>query len=128
NSPALNSWIACTNCGGAGSAHAELRSADASRSSARASLGCVERGSRIVAIVSRPQGYTWPTDRNGGRRTMTFASVQELVQGSRQAIELNGGVKVKDPTALRGDVIDRLVHTAVFGQGDVRDSARWLIW
>lgn len=59
---------------------------------------------------------------------MTFASVQELIQGTRQSVELNGGVKVKDPTALRGDTIDRLVHTAVFGQGEVRDSARWLIW
>jgi fructose/tagatose bisphosphate aldolase len=59
---------------------------------------------------------------------MPFASVQELLQGTRQAIELNGGVRVKDPTALRGETIDNLVHTAVFGQGDVRDSARWLIW
>jgi fructose-bisphosphate aldolase, class II len=59
---------------------------------------------------------------------MTFASVQELIQGTRQVIELNGGVRVKDPAALRGETIDRLVHTAVFGQGDVRDAARWLIW
>jgi fructose/tagatose bisphosphate aldolase len=59
---------------------------------------------------------------------MTFASVQDLIQGSRNAIELNGGVRVKDPAAVRGDLIDRLAHTAVFGQGDVRDSARWLIW
>jgi fructose-bisphosphate aldolase, class II len=59
---------------------------------------------------------------------MSFASVQELVQGTRQAIELNGGVRVKDQNALRGETIDRLIHTAVFGQGDVRDSARWLIW
>jgi len=59
---------------------------------------------------------------------MTFASVQELLQGTRQAIELNGGVRVKDPTALRGETIDRLVHTAVFGDADVRDAARWLIW
>jgi fructose/tagatose bisphosphate aldolase len=59
---------------------------------------------------------------------MTFASVQELLQGTRQVIDLNGGVRVKDPTALRGETIDRLVHTAVFGQGEVRDSARWLIW
>jgi fructose/tagatose bisphosphate aldolase len=59
---------------------------------------------------------------------MAFASVQELVQGTRQAIELNGGVRVKDQNALRGETIDRLVHTAVFGQGEVRDSARWLIW
>ena len=59
---------------------------------------------------------------------MVFASVQELLQGTRQAIDLNGGVRVKDPTALRGETIDRLVHTAVFGEGEVRESARWLIW
>lgn len=59
---------------------------------------------------------------------MVFASVQELLQGTRQAIDLNGGVRVKDPAALRGETIDRLVHTAVFGDGEVRESARWLIW
>ena len=59
---------------------------------------------------------------------MTFASVQELFQGTRQVIDFNGGVRVKDPSALRGETIDRLIHTAVFGEGDVRDSARWLIW
>jgi fructose/tagatose bisphosphate aldolase len=59
---------------------------------------------------------------------MSFASVQELLAGTRQAVEINGGVRVKDAAALRGEVIDQLVHTAVFAQGDVRDSARWLIW
>jgi fructose/tagatose bisphosphate aldolase len=59
---------------------------------------------------------------------MTFASVQELIDGTRQVIDLNGGVRVKDPSALRGETIDRLIHTAVFGEGDVRDSARWLVW
>jgi fructose/tagatose bisphosphate aldolase len=59
---------------------------------------------------------------------MSFASVQALIEGTRQVIQLNGGVRVKDPSALRGDTIDRLVHTAVFGEGNVRDSARWLIW
>jgi len=59
---------------------------------------------------------------------MSFASVQELLQGTRQAIDVNGGVRVKDSSALRGEAIDRLVHTAVFGQGDVREAARWLIW
>ena len=59
---------------------------------------------------------------------MTFASVQELIEGTRQVIDLNGGVRVKDPAALRGESIDRLVHTAVFGEGDVREAARWLIW
>jgi len=59
---------------------------------------------------------------------MMFASVQELIEGTRQVIDLNGGVRVKDPAALRGETIDRLVHTAVFGQADARDAARWLIW
>src|SRR5262249_45837813 len=58
----------------------------------------------------------------------SFTSVQDLVQGTRQVIDLNGGVRVKDPAALRGETIDRLVHTAVFGQGDVQEAARWLIW
>jgi fructose/tagatose bisphosphate aldolase len=59
---------------------------------------------------------------------MTFASVQELIAGTRRAVEINGGVRIKDSAALRGEAIDQLVHTAVFGQGDVRDAARWLIW
>jgi fructose/tagatose bisphosphate aldolase len=59
---------------------------------------------------------------------MTFASVQELIAGTRQVFDLNGGVRVTDPSALRGQLIDRLAHTAVFGQGDARDAARWLIW
>jgi fructose/tagatose bisphosphate aldolase len=59
---------------------------------------------------------------------MTFASVQELIQGTRPAVELNGGVRVTDPAALRGELIDRLIHTAVFGSDDVREAARWLIW
>jgi fructose/tagatose bisphosphate aldolase len=59
---------------------------------------------------------------------MTFASVQELIQGTRQVVELNGGVRVKDPSTLRGETIDRLVHSAVFGSADVQQAARWLIW
>ncbi len=59
---------------------------------------------------------------------MTFASVQELIQGTRQVITFNGGVRVNDPSALRGDTIDGLIHTAVFGEDEVRDAARWLIW
>src|SRR5438132_12702451 len=59
---------------------------------------------------------------------MTFASVQELIQGTRQVIDLNGGVRVQDPAALRGETIDRLVQSAVFGDGDVQAAARWLIW
>ncbi len=59
---------------------------------------------------------------------MTFASVQELIEGVREVIDLNGGVRVKDPAALRGQLIDRLVQTAVFGNDDARAAARWIIW
>lgn len=59
---------------------------------------------------------------------MKFASVPDLIQGSSHALQLNGGLAITDPVAFRGDVIDRLVHTAVFGEGDVREAARWIIW
>jgi fructose/tagatose bisphosphate aldolase len=57
-----------------------------------------------------------------------FATLQELVNGTRAVIDWNGGVRVKDPAALRGETIDRLVHSAVFAAAEVRDAARWLIW
>jgi fructose/tagatose bisphosphate aldolase len=59
---------------------------------------------------------------------MTFASVQDLIHGTRGVIELNGGVRVTNPQALRDETIDRLVQTAVVGVGDVRAAARWVIW
>ncbi|HYY89434.1 MAG TPA: class II fructose-bisphosphate aldolase [Chloroflexota bacterium] len=59
---------------------------------------------------------------------MKFASVQELLQGIRQVVDLNGGVRIKDPGAFRREPIDRLAHSAVFGDSDVRAAARWLIW
>ena len=59
---------------------------------------------------------------------MMFASVQELIDGTRQVVQLNGGVRVTDPAAMRAQTIDQLVFTAVFGQGDARDAARWIIW
>lgn len=59
---------------------------------------------------------------------MKFASVSELVQGTRHAVGLDGGLQVTDPAAFRGEVLDRLVHTAVFGDQDARDAARWMIW
>src|SRR5947209_4833033 len=63
-----------------------------------------------------------------GTRTMKFASVQEMLQGTRQVVDLNGGVRVKDPATFRSQTIDRLIHTAVFGDAEARAAARWLIW
>ena len=40
----------------------------------------------------------------------------------------NGAVTVHDPAVLTGTGMDALVRDAVFGAGDRRDQARWLIW
>lgn len=37
------------------------------------------------------------------------------------------GVEVQDEDAVRSNLIDRLVWTAVFGQGSVQEASRWLI-
>ena len=39
-----------------------------------------------------------------------------------------GGVRVRDQAKLRSPATDRLVWQAVFGTGDDRDAARWLLW
>jgi fructose/tagatose bisphosphate aldolase len=39
-----------------------------------------------------------------------------------------GGIKVRDPAKLRSPATDRLVWQAVFGTGDEREAARWLLW
>lgn len=40
----------------------------------------------------------------------------------------NGSVIVHDPAVLAGPAMDVLVREAVFGTGEARDQARWLIW
>ena len=40
----------------------------------------------------------------------------------------NGTVTVHDPAVLAGPAMDALVRDAVFGPGESRDQARWLIW
>jgi len=39
-----------------------------------------------------------------------------------------GGVTVRDPAKLRSPATDRLVWQAVFGEGEAREAARWLLW
>jgi fructose-bisphosphate aldolase, class II len=41
---------------------------------------------------------------------------------------LDGHVTVHDESAIASPAMDRLVYTAVFGDQDERDDARWLIW
>ena len=38
------------------------------------------------------------------------------------------GVTVRDPAKLRSAATDAVVHQAVFGSGDEREAARWLLW
>ena len=39
-----------------------------------------------------------------------------------------GGIKVRDQTKLRSPATDRLAWQAVFGNGNEREAARWLLW
>src|SRR5918992_5142893 len=39
-----------------------------------------------------------------------------------------GGLEVRDQGKLRSVATDRVVWQAVFGTGDDREAARWLLW
>ncbi len=41
---------------------------------------------------------------------------------------LDGLVQVHDEAAIASPAMDRLVHTAVFGNAEEREDARWLVW
>lgn len=59
---------------------------------------------------------------------MKAKSMDELLRHLDGVVTVDGDiVTVKDEPALR-EKIDGLIHTAVFGGGIVRDTARWLIW
>lgn len=60
--------------------------------------------------------------------TTTFHSVESLMNHLTSAISVVGDlVTVTDESQLRKQV-DELIYTAVFGDGTVRELARWLIW
>src|SRR5918997_6261562 len=52
--------------------------------------------------------------------------VVEVYDGA--VVLVPGGVKVRDQAKLRSAATDRLVWQAVFGSGDDREAARWLLW
>jgi fructose/tagatose bisphosphate aldolase len=52
-----------------------------------------------------------------------------MLDAIRGAVQIaNGGVTVSNPDLLRSDYIDRLIHTAVFGDAETAAAARWIIW
>lgn len=54
------------------------------------------------------------------------ASEHRYAGGAVQVV--NGSVKVTDEARLQSEHLDGLVHTAVFGEQDAREDARWLVW
>jgi fructose/tagatose bisphosphate aldolase len=59
---------------------------------------------------------------------MIVDNVDELFKGLTDAIELDGNeIKIIDQSRLRRD-IDTTVYNAVFAEGLVRETARWIIW
>jgi fructose/tagatose bisphosphate aldolase len=59
---------------------------------------------------------------------MKANTVDELLRQLDGVVTVDGAiVTVRDEPALRGK-IDGVIMTAVFGEGLVRDTARWLIW
>jgi fructose/tagatose bisphosphate aldolase len=56
-------------------------------------------------------------------------ATQRVVEGyGGNVVLVPGGVKVRDQSKLRSPATDRLAWQAVFGNGEEREAARWLIW
>ena len=55
-----------------------------------------------------------------------FATARDIDQflGDSETARVNGGVSVTDAAGFRGNVVDSLVWTGVFGKGEARDHAR----
>src|SRR2546423_9565285 len=47
---------------------------------------------------------------------------------SKAVAVVDGGITIHDEAALASPAMNKLVYTAVFGEPDDRDDARWLIW
>lgn len=59
-----------------------------------------------------------------------------MADATRRAVDIYGGavslvpggITVREPGRLRSEATDRLVWQAVFGDGEDREAARWLLW
>ncbi|HET7602214.1 MAG TPA: aldolase, partial [Gemmatimonadales bacterium] len=59
--------------------------------------------------------------------TVDAAALAAELFGSAVSV-VPGGVEVRDPAPLRTAAMDQLAHRAVFGDGNLREVARWLLW
>ena len=60
---------------------------------------------------------------------MTIASVSDL-RGRLEGVATitESGLDVHDESRLRSEIVDDLAFAAVFGDSDVREAARWVVW
>jgi fructose/tagatose bisphosphate aldolase len=59
---------------------------------------------------------------------LEFQSTAEMMQAASGVVRIEqDGVEILDASALRGHLIDRIVWSAVFGEGDLQVQSRWLI-
>ena len=56
----------------------------------------------------------------------TVADLRARLEGV--ATITDSGLDISDEARLRGDLMDKLAFAAVFGDEEVREAARWLIW
>ena len=85
-------------------------------------------GARIRGCANRdPRRPTSPDAENP--HDDLFQSVKEMsTRSSRPPAVLSDRVSVTNPSAVTGDLIDRLVWTAVFGaDAELRGTARWML-
>ena len=60
---------------------------------------------------------------------MTLTSVPELLGALEGVASIRGdGLEVADEARFREQLVDELAVAAVFGEPDLRESARWVIW
>ncbi len=59
----------------------------------------------------------------------SYSTISELLDHLKPAAELrNGSIAITDENAFTGEVLDRLVYSAVFGDESVKAASRWIIW
>ena len=88
----------------------------------------------VVEELRFPMVLRYPAARGGcgdqrGDSGMTFASVKEMSDAVRPAATvLSDRVSVTSAGSIDGDLVDRLVWTAVFGaDAELRGTARWIV-
>jgi hypothetical protein len=58
-----------------------------------------------------------------------YQSKQELLDAMEDVVQVeDGSAIIQDEGKLEGPAMDDLVYNAVFADGDVKTTARWLIW